>query len=72
VPLSVNVQEGGCANCKVIGQRLDIRGRHSSVELKEMFFEGKVFQHLFIREVLMASPEGGKVILTESLTQICR
>ncbi|MFZ2542352.1 MAG: phospholipid carrier-dependent glycosyltransferase [Gallionella sp.] len=72
VPLSVNVQEGGCANCKVIGQRLDIRGRHSSVELKEMFIEGKVFQHLFIREVLMASPEGGKVILTESLTQICR
>ena len=72
LPLNVNVQDSGCANCKVIGQRLDIRGRHSSAELKEMFFEGKVFQHLFIREILMESPEGGNVMLSESLAQICR
>jgi hypothetical protein len=37
-----------------------------------MFFEGKVFQHLFIREILMESPQGGKVMLSESLAQICR
>jgi len=72
VPLNVNVLDSGCASCKVIGQRLDIRGRHSSAELKEMFFEGKVFQHLFIREILIESPEGGNVILSESLAQICR
>jgi hypothetical protein len=72
LPLNVNVQDSGCASCKVIGQRLDIRGRHSSAELKEMFFEGKVFQHLFIREILMESPQGGKVMLSESLAQICR
>jgi len=72
VPLSVNVQDSGCAGCKVIGQRLDIRGRHSSAELKEMLLEGKVFQHLFIREILMESSEGGKVLLTESLAQTCR
>ena len=72
LPLNVNLQDSGCANCKVIGQRLDIRGRHSSAELKEMFFEGKVFQHLFIREFLIASPEGGKVPVTQSLAQTCR
>jgi len=72
LPLSANIQDSGCASCKIIGQRLDIRGRHSTAELKEMFFEGKVFQHLFIRELLMESPEGGKVLLTEALAQICR
>ena len=72
VPLNVDVQDGGCASCRIIGQRLDIRGRHSSAELKEMFLEGKVFQHLFIREILMESPEGGKALLTESLAQTCR
>lgn len=72
LPLNVNVQDHGCANCKIIGQRLDIRGRHSSAELKEMLLEGKVFQHLFIREVLMESDMAGKVMLSESLAQICR
>lgn len=72
VPLNVDMQDGGCASCRIIGQRLDIRGRHSSAELKEMFLEGKVFQHLFIREILMESPEGGKALLTESLAQTCR
>ncbi len=71
-PLNVDVQDGGCASCRIIGQRLDIRGRHSSAELKEMFLEGKVFQHLFIREILIESPEGGKALLTESLAQTCR
>jgi hypothetical protein len=72
LPLSVNVQDSGCANCRIIGQRLDIRGRHSSAELKEMFLEGKVFQHLFIRELMIASPDGGKVRVTQTLAQTCR
>ncbi|MFZ5523413.1 MAG: phospholipid carrier-dependent glycosyltransferase [Pseudomonadota bacterium] len=72
LPLSVNVLDSGCAGCKVIGRRLDIRGRHSSAELKEMFLEGKVFQHLFIRELLIASPDGGKIPVTQSLAQTCR
>jgi len=72
LPLNVNLQDSACASCKVIGNRLDIRGRHSSAELKEMFFQGKVFQHLFIREWLLASPEGGKVPVTQTLAQTCR
>jgi len=72
VPLQGNVPEGGCGNCKTIGQRLDIRSRHSSAELKEMILGGKVLQSLFIREILMESPEGGKVPLTVSPAQACR
>jgi 4-amino-4-deoxy-L-arabinose transferase-like glycosyltransferase len=70
--LNDNTQNGGCAECKVIGQRLDIRGRHSSDELKEMFLEGKVLQHLFVREILMESPAGGKITPEQTPGQVCR
>jgi 4-amino-4-deoxy-L-arabinose transferase-like glycosyltransferase len=63
---------GGCAACKVIGQRLDIRGRQNSAELKEMFLQGKVFEHLFVRELLLESPPGGKVMPELTPDQACR
>jgi len=72
LPMNASPQDIGCASCKIIGQRMDIRGRHNSSELKEMLMEGKIFQHLFIREVLVESPEGGRMLLTESLAQTCR
>jgi 4-amino-4-deoxy-L-arabinose transferase-like glycosyltransferase len=70
--LNDSTQNGGCAACKIIGQRLDIRGRQSSAELKEMFLEGRVFQHLFVREILMESPAGGKVMYVQTFAQLCR
>ena len=63
---------GGCSACRIIGQRLDIRGRQSSAELKEMFLHGKVFEHLFVREVLMESPAGGKVMPAQTPGEVCR
>ena len=70
--LNDNTPNGGCAACRIIGQRLDIRGRQSSAELKEMFLHGKVFKYLFDRAVLMESPAGGKVIPDMSPAQACR
>ena len=70
--LNDSTQNGGCTACKIIGQRLDIRGRQSSDELKEMFLEGKVFQHLFVKEVLMESPAGDKALYVQTLAQTCR
>lgn len=70
--LNDSMQNGSCAECKIIGQRLDIRGRQSSAELKEMLLQGKVFQHLFVREILMESPPGGKVMYTQTFAQMCR
>ncbi len=72
LPINDGSQTGGCAECKIIGQRLDIRGRQNSVELKEIFLEGKVFQHLFIKEVLMESPAGSKVMFEQTPAQMCR
>jgi 4-amino-4-deoxy-L-arabinose transferase-like glycosyltransferase len=69
--LNDSTQNGGCTECKIISQRLDIRGRQSSAELKEMFLEGKVFQHLFVREVLMESPSGVKVMPEQTPAQVC-
>jgi hypothetical protein len=45
-----------CAGCKVIGQRLEIRGRHSSGELQAML-KGDVFRHLFVKELLVESAQ---------------
>lgn len=70
--LNDNTPNAGCAACTVIGQRLDIRGRQSSAELKEMFLQGRVFQHLFVRELLLASPAGGKITPERTQAQECR
>lgn len=72
LPLSVADQKGGCAECRVIGQRLDIRGRFGDEEIKQMVLEGKVFQTLFIREVLLEAPAGEKVVPPQTLAQTCR
>jgi 4-amino-4-deoxy-L-arabinose transferase-like glycosyltransferase len=43
-----------CGTCRVIGQRLEIRGRQSMDEIMEML-KGNVFSHLFIKELLIES-----------------
>jgi len=48
-------QERPCADCKVLGERLEINGRQYAPEIKEMLLEGKVFEHLFVKEVLIES-----------------
>ena len=70
--LNDSTRNGGCSACRIIGRRLDIRGRQSSAELKEMFLHGKVFEHLFAMEVLMESPAGGKVMPEQTPGQVCR
>lgn len=63
---------GGCSACRIIGRRLDIRGRQSSAELKAMFLHGKVFEYLFVREELMESPPGVKVLPEQTPGEVCR
>ena len=72
LPMNDSTLNGGCSACRIVGQRLDIRGRQSSDELKEMFLHGKVFDHLFVREVLMVSPTGQKIMPQQMPAQICR
>jgi len=72
LPLDDRALNGGCGACRIIGQRLDIRGRQSSAELKQMFLHGKVFEYLFAREVLLESPAGAKTMPVQTPGEICR
>ena len=60
--VQVPLQGKGCADCKILGQRLDIRGRQSEAELKQML-EGEVFQHLFVKELLIEAPETNSTVI---------
>lgn len=57
-----------CEGCKIIGQRLEIRSRHSPQDLQKIL-HGDVFQQLFVREYLIQSPHS---MFTRSLTEACR
>jgi 4-amino-4-deoxy-L-arabinose transferase-like glycosyltransferase len=57
-----------CEGCKVIGQRLEIRSRHSPEEIKKIF-KGEVFQQLFAKELLIESPQ---TMLARPLKEACR
>ena len=70
--LNDSMQNNDCAGCKIVGQRLDIRGRQSSSELQEMFFQGKVLEHLFVREILLESPASGPGTAAQTPAQECR
>ena len=48
-------QKTPCADCTVIGERLEIKGRQYWPEIKQMLFKGEVFKHLFVREWLVQS-----------------
>ncbi len=72
IPLQQDVQTSLCADCKIIAQRLDIRGRQSSAELKEMFLHGKFFEYLFVREVLLQSSNTMSNLPALTLAEQCR
>lgn len=44
-----------CADCEVIGERLEMRARHSSQEIKAMLL-GEVSDNLFVKEYIVFAP----------------
>ncbi len=44
---------------RILGERLDLRGRHSGDEFRAML-AGRVFEHLFVREVLVERAGGSE------------
>ena len=55
ITVQMPLQDEGCTNCKILGQRLDIRGRQSDSEIKQML-KGEIFQNLFVKELLVEVP----------------
>ena len=44
-----------CDSCQILGQRMEMRARHSNEEIIEMF-KGNIAEHLFVNEFLVATP----------------
>ncbi|WP_114689825.1 ArnT family glycosyltransferase [Polynucleobacter necessarius] len=44
-----------CESCQIVGQRMEMRARHSNEEIVEML-SGKIGEHLFVNEYLIATP----------------
>jgi ribose 1,5-bisphosphokinase PhnN len=65
------LQAKPCDGCEVIGQRLEIRGRHNSDELHAML-KGEVYQHMFEREWLLEAPQEDRIKQTNTQQEGCR
>jgi 4-amino-4-deoxy-L-arabinose transferase-like glycosyltransferase len=48
-----------CGGCRVLGQRLDLRGRLSSADI-EAILRGRVFENIFLKELLIESSLAGR------------
>lgn len=67
----VPLQDAGCANCRILGERLDIRSRQSEGEFREML-AGDVFRHLFAKELLIEVPGMATDMAPGSVEEGCR
>ncbi len=72
MPLRDDPYSHTCDDCQIHGQRLVIRDRQSSDEIKAMFRDGTVLQTMFAHEVLMSSPTAIEAVVPESLSGACR
>ena len=55
VQAPVGVKPLVCDSCQILGQRMEMRARHSNEEIIEMF-KGNIAEHLFVNEFLVATP----------------
>lgn len=62
-----------CDSCQVLGQRMEMRARHSDQEIKEMLL-GKIAEHLFVVEYLVSTPAANSVTNPDLLNvkDVCR
>ena len=44
-----------CDSCEIVGQRMEMKARHSNAEIIEML-QGQIGKHLFVNEYLVATP----------------
>lgn len=58
-----------CENCQIVGQRMEMRARHSDQEIREMLL-GHIGEHLFVMEYLIATPVSNPDLL--NVKDVCR
>ena len=58
-----------CDTCQIVGQRMEMRARHTDEEIKAMLL-GNIGEHLFVTEYLIATPVSNTELLT--VKDVCR
>ena len=58
-----------CDSCEIVGQRIEMRARHSNAEIIEMV-QGQIGKHLFVNEYLVATPVAMPELL--NVKDVCR
>ncbi len=58
-----------CESCQIVGQRMEMRSRHSDEEIKAMLL-GRIGEHLFVTEYLVATPVSNADLL--NVKDVCR
>jgi len=58
-----------CDSCQIVGQRMEMRARHSNEEIQQMLM-GQIAQHLFVTEYLISTPVPRPDLSTQK--DVCR
>lgn len=58
-----------CNSCQIVGQRMEMRARHSNEEIQEMLM-GQISKHLFVTEYLISTPAPNPDLSTHK--DVCR
>ena len=58
-----------CNSCEIVGQRMEMRARHSNDEILEML-QGQIGKHLFVTEYLITTPVATPDLAT--VKDVCR
>ena len=58
-----------CESCQIVGQRMEMRARHSNQEIAEML-KGQIAKHLFVTEYLISTPAANPDV--SNLKDVCR
>lgn len=58
-----------CESCQIVGQRMEMRARHSNEEINEMLM-GQIGKHLFVTEYLISTPAASPDL--SNLKDVCR
>jgi len=55
VQAAIGVEPALCDSCRIVGQRMEMRARHSDAEIQAIL-KGQIGEHLFVNEYLIATP----------------
>ncbi|QWE03836.1 glycosyltransferase family 39 protein [Polynucleobacter sp. JS-JIR-II-50] len=65
----LNIRPVLCDACQIVGQRMEMRARHTNEEIQEMLM-GQVGKHLFVNEYLISTPVANPDL--SNLKDVCR